>query len=96
MQIFTDVTGCSRQTSIGSDARRLDRIIFEEMLELASLGAKVLQIRAVEFASKYDVPLQVLSGLDQAAPDYSEDPAWKHRRLWCGAPRTGENYRARR
>jgi len=44
-----------------SDARRLDRITFEEMLEMASLGSKVLQIRSVEFAGKYNVPLRVLS-----------------------------------
>ncbi|MEC9341483.1 MAG: aspartate kinase, partial [Pseudomonadota bacterium] len=44
-----------------SNARRLDRITFEEMLEMASLGAKVLQIRSVEFAGKYRVPLRVLS-----------------------------------
>jgi aspartate kinase len=43
------------------DARRLDRVTFEEMLELASQGSKVLQIRAVEFAGKYNVPLRVLS-----------------------------------
>jgi len=42
-------------------ARRLDKITFEEMLEMASLGSKVLQIRAVEFAGKYQVPLRVLS-----------------------------------
>jgi len=43
------------------DARRLDRITFEEMLEMASLGSKVLQIRSVEFAGKHNVPLRVLS-----------------------------------
>jgi aspartate kinase len=43
------------------EARRLDRITFEEMLEMASLGSKVLQIRSVEFAGKYNVPLRVLS-----------------------------------
>ena len=46
---------------VESRARRLDRITFEEMLEMASLGSKVLQIRAVEFAGKYNVPLRVLS-----------------------------------
>jgi aspartate kinase len=46
------------------EARRLDQISFEEMLELASLGAKVLQIRSVEFASKYAVPLRVLSSFE--------------------------------
>jgi len=47
------------------DARLLDTITFEEMLELASLGAKVLQIRAVEFAGKYKVPLRVLSSFEE-------------------------------
>jgi aspartate kinase len=46
-------------------ARRLERITFEEMLEMASLGSKVLQIRAVEFAGKYNVPLRVLSSFEQ-------------------------------
>lgn len=46
---------------IVSDARRMQRVTFEEMLELASLGAKVLQIRAVEFAGRYNIPLRVLS-----------------------------------
>jgi aspartate kinase len=46
------------------EARRLEALTFEEMLELASLGAKVLQIRSVEFASKYGVPLRVLSSLE--------------------------------
>jgi aspartate kinase len=47
------------------DARRLDRITFEEMLEMASLGSKVLQIRAVEFAGKYNVKLRVLSSFEE-------------------------------
>jgi aspartate kinase len=46
-------------------ARRLERISFEEMLELASLGSKVLQIRSVEFAGKYNVPLRVLSSFEE-------------------------------
>ncbi len=46
------------------EARRLDQVSFEEMLELASLGARVLQIRSVEFASKYAVPLRVLSSFE--------------------------------
>jgi len=49
------------------DAKLLDSITFEEMLELASLGAKVLQIRAVEFAGKYKVPLRVLSSFEEGA-----------------------------
>jgi aspartate kinase len=65
-QIFTDVDGVyTADPRVVPDARRLDRLTFEEMLELASLGAKVLQIRSVEFASKYKMPLRVLSSFDQ-------------------------------
>lgn len=61
-QIFTDVDGVyTTDPRIVPEARRLDRVTYEEMLEMASLGAKVLQIRSVEFASKYAVTLRVLS-----------------------------------
>jgi len=61
-QIYTDVDGVyTTDPRVEPNARRLSRITFEEMLEMASLGSKVLQIRAVEFAGKYDVPLRVLS-----------------------------------
>jgi aspartate kinase len=61
-QIYTDVDGVySTDPRIVPEARRLDRVTFEEMLELASLGSKVLQIRSVEFAGKYKVKLRVLS-----------------------------------
>ena len=61
-QIYTDVDGVyTTDPRVEPNARRLDRITFEEMLEMASLGSKVLQIRAVEYAGKYDVPLRVLS-----------------------------------
>ncbi|PCJ31034.1 MAG: aspartate kinase [Gammaproteobacteria bacterium] len=61
-QIYTDVDGVyTTDPRVVSEARRLDRLTYEEMLEMASLGAKVLQIRSVEFASKYNVPLRVLS-----------------------------------
>ena len=61
-QIYTDVEGVyTTDPRIVPKARRLDRITFEEMLEMASLGSKVLQIRSVEFAGKYQVPLRVLS-----------------------------------
>jgi len=61
-QIYTDVDGVyTTDPRVVSEARRLDKITYEEMLEMASLGAKVLQIRSVEFASKYNVPLRVLS-----------------------------------
>jgi len=60
--IYTDVDGVyTADPRLVPDARRLPRITFEEMLELASQGSKVLQIRAVEFAGKYNVPLRVLS-----------------------------------
>ncbi|MFB6359633.1 MAG: aspartate kinase, partial [Thiohalorhabdaceae bacterium] len=60
--IYTDVDGVyTTDPRIVPEARRLDRITFEEMIELASLGAKVLQIRAVEFAGKYSVPVRVRS-----------------------------------
>ncbi len=65
-QIFTDVDGVyTTDPRIVPKARRLERITFEEMLEMASLGSKVLQIRAVEFAGKYKVPLRVLSSFEE-------------------------------
>jgi len=65
-QIYTDVDGVyTTDPRVVPDARRLDRITFEEMLEMASLGSKVLQIRAVEFAGKYNVPLRVLSSFEE-------------------------------
>lgn len=70
--IFTDVDGVyTTDPRIEPKARRLDAISFEEMLELASLGSKVLQIRSVEFAGKYHVPLRVLSSLTD--PDIPVD-----------------------
>ncbi|NRA19371.1 MAG: aspartate kinase [Oceanospirillaceae bacterium] len=61
-QIYTDVDGVyTTDPRVVEGARRLDEITFEEMLEMASLGSKILQIRAVEFAGKYKVPLRVLS-----------------------------------
>lgn len=61
-QIYTDVDGVyTADPRLVPNAKRMDRITFEEMLELASLGAKVLQIRAVELAGRYSVPLRVLS-----------------------------------
>ena len=65
-QIYTDVDGVyTTDPRVVDSARRLDRITFEEMLEMASLGSKVLQIRAVEFAGKYKVPLRVLSTFEE-------------------------------
>jgi len=64
-QIYTDVDGVyTTDPRVVPEARRLDKITFEEMLELASQGSKVLQIRSVEFAGKYKVKLRVLSSFD--------------------------------
>lgn len=64
-QIYTDVRGVyTTDPRVVSAARLLDKITFEEMLEMASLGSKVLQIRSVEFAGKYNVPLRVLSSFE--------------------------------
>jgi aspartate kinase len=61
-QIYTDVDGVyTTDPRVVETAQRLEQITFEEMLEMASLGSKVLQIRSVEFAGKYKVPLRVLS-----------------------------------
>lgn len=65
-QIYTDVDGVyTTDPRVEPKARKLDRITFEEMLEMASLGSKVLQIRSVEFAGKYNVPLRVLSAFEE-------------------------------
>ncbi|MCY4421403.1 MAG: aspartate kinase [Gammaproteobacteria bacterium] len=81
-QIYTDVDGVyTTDPRVEPNARRLDSVTFEEMLEMASLGSKVLQIRAVEFAGKYDVPLRVLSTFSEGPgtlitleEDSMEDP----------------------
>src|SRR5574340_1277287 len=65
-QIYTDVDGVyTTDPRIVPEARKLDTITFEEMLEMASLGSKVLQIRSVEFAGKYKVKLRVLSSFQE-------------------------------
>lgn len=67
-QIYTDVDGVyTTDPRIVPEARRLDKITVEEMLEMASLGSKVLQIRSVEFAGKYKVPLRVLSSFEEGS-----------------------------
>jgi len=66
-QIYTDVKGVyTTDPRVVEDAKLLNSITFEEMLELASLGARVLQIRSVEFAGKYKVPLRVLSTFEES------------------------------
>jgi aspartate kinase len=65
-QIYTDVDGVyTTDPRVEPKARRLNRITFEEMLEMASLGSKVLQIRSVSFAGRYNVPLRVLSSFEE-------------------------------
>jgi len=65
-EIYTDVDGVyTTDPSIVSDARKLDRVSYDEMLELASLGTKVLQTRSVEFAKKHEVPVVVRSSFNE-------------------------------
>ena len=74
--IYTDVDGVyTTDPRIVPEARRLHTISFEEMLEMASLGSKVLQIRSVEFAGKYRVPLRVLSSFTPWDIDIAEEAA---------------------
>jgi len=72
--IYTDVDGVyTTDPRVVSEARRLKAITFEEMLELASLGSKVLQTRSVEFAGNYRVPTRVLSSLTDPMMDLAEE-----------------------
>jgi aspartate kinase len=65
-EIYTDVTGVfSADPNVVAKARKINRISYEEMLEMASIGAKVLQIRSVEFAMKYNVPVHVRSSFSE-------------------------------
>ena len=74
--IYTDVDGVyTTDPRIVPEARRMPRITFEEMLEMASLGSKVLQLRSVEFAGKYKVPLRVLSSLTDSDMPIEEEAA---------------------
>ncbi|HYG56145.1 MAG TPA: aspartate kinase, partial [Burkholderiales bacterium] len=73
-QIYTDVDGVyTTDPRVVPEARRLRTITFEEMLEMASAGSKVLQIRSVEFAGKYKVPTRVLSSLTDPAMSVAEE-----------------------
>lgn len=72
--IYTDVDGVyTTDPRIVPEARRLERVSFEEMLEMASMGSKVLQIRSVEFAGKYRVPIRVLSSFTPWDIDLNEE-----------------------
>ena len=73
-QIYTDVDGVyTTDPRVTPKAKKLSKITFEEMLEMASLGSKVLQIRSVEFAGKYQVPLRVLSSFDEGDDGIFDD-----------------------
>ncbi len=72
--IYTDVDGVyNTDPRVVPEAKRLERVSFEEMLEMASMGSKVLQIRSVEFAGKYKVPLRVLSSFTPWDIDLNEE-----------------------
>ena len=74
--IYTDVDGVyTTDPRVVPEARRLARVSFEEMLEMASMGSKVLQIRSVEFAGKYRVPIRVLSSFTPWDIDLTEEAA---------------------
>src|SRR5881397_3624659 len=74
--IYTDVDGVyTTDPRVVPEARRLHTVSFEEMLEMASMGSKVLQIRSVEFAGKYKVPLRVLSSFTDWDIDINEEAA---------------------
>jgi aspartate kinase len=80
-EIYTDVDGVySADPRICPHARKLSRVSYDEMLELASLGAKVLQIRSVEFAKRYQVPVHVRSSfsLDEGTWLVREDPSMEN------------------
>jgi len=80
-EIFTDVDGVyTTDPNVCPDARKLDRITYEEMMEMASLGAKVLEIRSVELAMQYDVPIHVRSSFNDSEGTYvvkEDDPMEK-------------------
>lgn len=85
-QIYTDVDGVyTTDPRVVPEARRLDYLTYEEMLEMASLGSKVLQLRSVEFASKYNVPLRVLSSFKEGTGTLiSKEEATMERALISG------------
>lgn len=80
-EIYTDVDGVyTTDPNVVPSARKISRISYEEMLELASLGAKVLQTRSVEFAMKYNVPIHVRSSFSDAEGSWviKEEPGMEH------------------
>ena len=94
--IFTDVDGVyTADPNIVPSARRIEKIAYEEMLEMASLGAKVLQSRSVEFAAKFNVPVEVNSSFKEGKGTLvtREDETWKPSRSRDhGRPQSGQNH----
>jgi aspartate kinase len=81
-QIYTDVDGVyTTDPRVVDGARRLESITFEEMLEMASMGSKVLQLRSVEFAGKYSVPLRVLRRVRGLSSQWTRTMLWKRQPL---------------
>ena len=94
--IYTDVDGVyTTDPRIVPEARRLATISFEEMLEMASLGSKVLQIRSVEFAGKYRVPLRVLSSFTPWDIPIDEEAQLGHADHFRGRRKDGTSRRGR-
>ena len=90
-QIYTDVDGVyTTDPRLVPEARRLRTITFEEMLEMAGAGSKVLQIRSVEFAGKYRVPTRVLSSLTDPAAAGRRGGALRHARHFRGRSAHGD------
>ena len=90
-QIYTDVDGVyTTDPRLVPEARRLRTITFEEMLEMAGAGSKVLQIRSVEFAGKYKVPTRVLSSLTDPALPVAEEAQLGHADHFRGRPAHGD------
>ena len=90
-QIYTDVDGVyTTDPRLVPEARRLRTITFEEMLEMAGAGSKVLQIRSVEFAGKYKVPTRVLSSLTDPTMPVAEEGAVRHADHFRGRPAHGD------
>ncbi len=83
-EIYTDVSGVSTtDPRLVSDARRIDRISYDEMLELASLGARVMHSRSIEFAKKYDVPIHVRSAFSDEPGTWIVADGDARRLGWC-------------
>ena len=93
--IYTDVDGVyTTDPRIVPRARKLDQVTFEEMLELAGVGAKVLQVRSVGLAMREKMPLRVLIGVRGSAGDRDRRRTWE--RIWNATPSPGSRPTATR